>query len=180
MWQSQACIALSLPSLQPMASCHCDYRHSMAAASRSRGKAKDGDETKLRIAIVNNDKVSSFGMSKAKVLGCVALLNRTMPSLAPARSASPRNASKNARNRAPLSDKVSALVQKSPKAGLKRRNRTFSHACQPRRCRFPIKPVSSVCPMEHAGKLCIEVTPTSKLAFISEPVSLRGRVLVPH
>lgn len=41
--------------------------------------------------------------------------------------------------------------------------------CKPKKCRQECK---KSCPVVKLGKLCIEVTPTSKLAFISEPLCI--------
>lgn len=55
--------------------------------------------------------------------------------------------------------------------------------CRPKKCNQECK---KSCPVVKLGKLCVEVTPKSKLAFISEPLCigtslllmLVGRVLV--
>jgi hypothetical protein len=47
----------------------------MAAASRGRGKSKAGEDTKLRIAIVNNDKVRSSGLESGESGGCCQSLS---------------------------------------------------------------------------------------------------------
>lgn len=41
--------------------------------------------------------------------------------------------------------------------------------CKPKKCRQECK---KGCPVVKLGKLCIEVGPTSKLAFISEPLCI--------
>jgi ATP-binding cassette subfamily E protein 1 len=41
--------------------------------------------------------------------------------------------------------------------------------CKPKKCRQECK---KSCPVVKLGKLCIEVAPTSKLAFISEPLCI--------
>jgi len=41
--------------------------------------------------------------------------------------------------------------------------------CKPKKCRQECK---KSCPVVKLGKLCIEVTPKSKLAFISEPLCI--------
>ena len=41
--------------------------------------------------------------------------------------------------------------------------------CKPKKCRQECK---KSCPVVKLGKLCIEVGPTSKLAFISEPLCI--------
>lgn len=41
--------------------------------------------------------------------------------------------------------------------------------CKPKRCRQECK---KTCPVVRMGKLCIEVTPTDKMAFISEELCI--------
>jgi ATP-binding cassette, sub-family E, member 1 len=41
--------------------------------------------------------------------------------------------------------------------------------CKPKKCHQECK---KSCPVVKLGKLCIEVTPSSKLAFISEPLCI--------
>ena len=44
-----------------------------------------------------------------------------------------------------------------------------SEKCKPKKCRQECK---KSCPVVKLGKLCIEVGPTSKLAFIAEPLCI--------
>jgi ATP-binding cassette subfamily E protein 1 len=44
-----------------------------------------------------------------------------------------------------------------------------SEKCRPKKCNQECK---KSCPVVKLGKLCIEVTPKSKLAFISEPLCI--------
>lgn len=46
--------------------------------------------------------------------------------------------------------------------------------CKPKKCRQECK---KSCPVVKLGKLCIEVTPKSKIAFISEPLCI-GRYII--
>ena len=46
--------------------------------------------------------------------------------------------------------------------------------CKPKKCNQECK---KSCPVVKLGKLCIEVTPTSKLAFISEPLCIGTCIL---
>jgi hypothetical protein len=108
----------------------------MASATRGAGRKDDG-EAKLRIAIVNEDKVRAVEVhARLPSLGLTASF---------ARSASPRNADRNAKRGAQSSAKVRRPGEFRSEGG------------------------RSTSPW-FAGKLCIEVTPTSKLAFISETV----------
>lgn len=49
--------------------------------------------------------------------------------------------------------------------------------CKPKKCRQECK---KSCPVVKMGKLCIEVGPKSKLAFISEPLCIGELILFVH
>lgn len=49
-----------------------------------------------------------------------------------------------------------------------------SEKCKPKKCRQECK---KSCPVVKLGKLCIEVGPTSKMAFIAEPLCIGKRFL---
>ncbi len=59
-------------------------------------------------------------------------------------------------------------------AGLTRIAIVNTERCKPKKCRQECK---KSCPVVKLGKLCIEVGPKSKLAFISEPLCI-GELLV--